>query len=49
MFMHKSKILRPEHFNVDFFIQVIPPQGLIKAELIYSHTAETAKANSELA
>jgi hypothetical protein len=33
--MKGSKILRPEHFTVDFFIEVIPPQGIIKAELIY--------------
>ena len=35
MFIKKSKILRPEHFTVDFFIECIPPQGILKAELIY--------------
>lgn len=34
-----SRILKPEHFDVDFLVEIMPPDFPIKkVELLYSHT-----------
>lgn len=33
-----SKILSEKHFSVDFLIEILPPKGVVRAEMLYSHT-----------
>lgn len=41
-----SRILKPEHIDVDFLTEVIPP-GLVKAQLLYQHSTEAALARRD--
>ena len=43
-----SKILKPELIDVDFMINVLPPNlSVSKAQLLYSHTQELKDAKKE--
>jgi len=40
--------LKPEHFDVDFLVEIMPPDFQIKkAELLYCHTQELKDAKKE--
>ena len=41
-----SRILKPEHIDVDFLTEVIPP-GLVKMQLLYQHSTEATLARRD--
>ena len=41
-----SRILKPEHIDVDFLTEVIPP-GLVKVQLLYQHSTESVLARRD--
>ena len=44
----QSKILKPEHFDVDFLVEILPSKFAVsKAQLLYQHTSEIQEAKKE--